>query len=110
MDSTHSYNTRSSDLEKGKQFPEEANPLKKKFRTGAPTLEASSTADSMQLLQQVLAVLITATAEEKAARPRAEAMAHKREELRLEAELKHREFEIAKMTKWEHAEQERQAG
>ena len=63
----------------------------------------------MQLLQQALAVLITTTAEEKAARQRAEAMAHEREELRLEAEMKHREFEIARMTKWEHAEQERQA-
>ena len=36
-------------------------------------------------------------------------MAHEREELRLEAEMKHREFEIARMTKWEHTEQERQA-
>ena len=63
----------------------------------------------MQLLQQALAVLITATAEEKAARQRAEAMAHEREDLRLEAEMKHREFEITRMTKWEYVEQERQA-
>ena len=62
----------------------------------------------MQLLQQALAVLITTTAEEKAARQRAEAMAYEREELRLEAEMKHREFEIARMTMWEHAEQEGQ--
>ena len=50
MDGTHSYNIRSSDSEKGKQFPEEANPPKNVHRTGVPTLEASSTADSMQLL------------------------------------------------------------
>ena len=69
----------------------------------------SPTADSMQLLQQTLAVLITTTAEEKVDRQRAEEMAHEREELRLEAEMKHREFKLARITKWEHAEQERQA-
>ena len=35
-------------------------------------------------------------------------MAHEREELRLEAEMKHREFELVGMTKWGHTEQERQ--
>ena len=68
MDGTHSYNTRSSDLVKGKQFPEEANPTEKIYRTGVPNLEASSIADSMQVLQQALAVVITTTAEEKVAR------------------------------------------
>ena len=107
MDGTHSFNTRSNDSEKGKHFPEEVNPTGKFYRTGVPTFESSSTADSMQLLQQALAVLITTTAEEKVARQRPEEMAHKREELRLEAEMKHREFELARITQWEHAEQER---
>ena len=108
MDGNHLYNTRSKDLEKEKHFPEEVNPTEKLYGTGVPTLEASPTADSMQLHQQALAVLITTTAEEKVARQRAEEMAHEREELHLEAEMKHREFELVGMTKWELAEQERQ--
>ncbi len=72
-------------------------------------MEASFTADSMQLLQQALAVLITTTAEEKVARQRAEEVAYEREELRLEADLKYKEFEVARMTKCEHVEQERLA-
>ena len=108
MDGTHSYNTRSKELEKEKHSPEEVNPTGKIYRTGVPTLEASPIADTMQLLQQALAVLITTTAEEKVARQMAAEMAHEREELRLEAEMKHWEFELVGMTKWGHAEQERQ--
>ena len=74
MDSAHSHNTRSNDSEKGKHFPEEVNPTGIFYRTGVPTLEASSTAASMQLLQQALAVLISTTAEEKVARQGAEEM------------------------------------
>ena len=108
MDGTHAYNTRSNHSEKRKHFPEEVNPTGKFYRTGVPTLEASSTADPMQLLQQALAVLTTTTSEGKVARQRVEEMSHEREELRLEAEMKYREFELSRMTKWEHAEQERQ--